>query len=50
LRDSRRVLNKVFEALRVLHANNLVFGDLRPSNILVTGQHRVRLLDFNWCG
>ncbi|KAF9650802.1 hypothetical protein BDM02DRAFT_3111616 [Thelephora ganbajun] len=41
--------NKFSEALKALHANNLVFGDLIP-NILVTDQHHVRLVDFDWCG
>ncbi|KAF9650815.1 hypothetical protein BDM02DRAFT_3092461, partial [Thelephora ganbajun] len=44
------VLNKVSEVLKVLHANNLMFGDLRSPNILVTDQHHVRLVDFDWCG
>lgn len=36
------------EAVDILHENNLVFGDLRPSNILVVGE-RVKLIDFDWC-
>jgi tRNA A-37 threonylcarbamoyl transferase component Bud32 len=32
-------LSKVSEALRTLHANDLVFSDLRSPNILVTDQY-----------
>ena len=44
------VLEKVSEALKILHANDLVFGDLRLPNILVTGQGDVQLVDFDWRG
>ena len=44
------VLRKVSGALKVLHENDLVFGDLRSPNILVTAQHDVQLVDFDWCG
>lgn len=44
------VLDEVSKALRILHENKLVFGDLRSPNILVTDQHRVQLVDFDWCG
>ena len=44
------VLEKVSEALKILHANDLVFGDLRLPNILVTSQGGVQLVDFDWCG
>jgi serine/threonine protein kinase len=44
------ILGKVSEALKILHANDLVFGDLRSPNILVTAQHQVQLVDFDWCG
>ena len=27
-----------------------MFGNLRSPNILVTNQHRVQLVDFDWCG
>ncbi|KAF9647196.1 hypothetical protein BDM02DRAFT_3270442 [Thelephora ganbajun] len=44
------VLNNVSEALKVLHANNLAFCDLRLPNALVTDQCHVQLVDFSWCG
>jgi len=45
-----KVLEEVSEALETLRKNDLVFGDLRSPNILVTGQHHVQLVDFDWCG
>jgi len=44
------VLDEVSKALEILHENNLVFGDLRSPNVLVTDQHHVQLVDFDWCG
>ena len=37
------------EAINILHSNNVVFGDLRPPNILV-GDDTAMLIDFDWCG
>ena len=36
-------------AVKMLHENGLVFGDLRRPNVLVVGD-RVVLVDFDWCG
>ncbi|CUA67434.1 hypothetical protein RSOLAG22IIIB_03080 [Rhizoctonia solani] len=48
------VLHDVRRALDALHKKNLVFGDLRPPNILsVREKGRVTgamLIDFDWCG
>lgn len=38
------------EAIGILHAQNIVFGDLRRPNIMITDDDRVRLIDFDWCG
>ena len=42
------------EAIQVLHADNLVFGDLRPPNVILyedtTYTKGVVLIDFEWCG
>ncbi|RVD82678.1 uncharacterized protein DFL_007096 [Arthrobotrys flagrans] len=39
------------QALKLLHNNDFVFGDLRPSNILVTDDYqKVLLIDFDWSG
>lgn len=45
-----KVMEEVSEALGTLHENGLVFGDLRSPNILVTNQHHVQLINFEWCG
>ena len=37
-------------ALDLLHDNGLVFGDLRPPNVMITKAHEVKLTDFNWAG
>ena len=37
-------------ALDLLHDKGLVFGDLRPPNVMVTKAHEVKLIDFNWAG
>jgi len=37
------------KAVRALHENKLVFGDLRGPNILLT-EGGLKLVDFDWCG
>ncbi|KIK51996.1 hypothetical protein GYMLUDRAFT_251583 [Collybiopsis luxurians FD-317 M1] len=38
------------EAIHILHKNNLVFGDLRGPNVIITEPgRRVCLVDFEWC-
>ncbi|KAJ3731580.1 hypothetical protein DFJ43DRAFT_998883 [Lentinula guzmanii] len=38
-------------AIRILHKNNLVFGDLREPNVIITeAENKVCLVDFEWCG
>jgi len=39
----------VKKAIDILHSNDMVFGDLRPPNILV-GNNTTMLIDFDWCG
>jgi hypothetical protein len=39
----------VRRALELLHANDLVFGDLRAPNVLAT-ETGAMLVDFDWCG
>jgi len=43
------IFNKVEEAVAVLHENDFVFGDLRPPNIMVSGEEQALLVDFDWC-
>ena len=47
---SDKVLGEVSKALAILHSKDLVFGDLRSPNILVTNEDKVQLVDFDWCG
>ncbi|KIK52320.1 hypothetical protein GYMLUDRAFT_64339 [Collybiopsis luxurians FD-317 M1] len=38
-------------AIAILHKNNLVFGDLREPNVIITEpKGKVYLVDFEWCG
>lgn len=43
------VVEALRRAIQKLHADDLVFGDLREPNVLVSGQS-VMLVDFDWCG
>ncbi|KAI9068414.1 hypothetical protein FKP32DRAFT_1561744, partial [Trametes sanguinea] len=38
------------EAVGLLHARNLVFGDLREPNVLLRKGGGLMLVDFDWCG
>lgn len=44
------VLEKVRQAVDLLHAQNIVFGDLRSQNIFVLDTGDVYLVDFDWAG
>ncbi|KAI9432392.1 hypothetical protein H4582DRAFT_1821207 [Lactarius indigo] len=44
------IFNLTRKALEILHKSNFVFGDFRYSNIMITKNDRVRLIDFDWCG
>lgn len=37
-------------AVELLHANDLVFGDLRRPNVIATKPDSISLIDFEWCG
>lgn len=37
------------KAIELLHAQDLVFGDLRPENVLLDAAG-IKLIDFDWCG
>jgi serine/threonine protein kinase len=43
------VKSELRRALRLLHDNGLVFGDLRPPNVMIT-KKTVKLIDFDWAG
>ncbi|QRV82359.1 kinase domain protein [Ceratobasidium sp. AG-Ba] len=49
------VSKKLTEALECLHADNIVFGDLRGPNVMIENDSSgrpigVKLVDFDWCG
>ncbi|KAI0250970.1 hypothetical protein BJV78DRAFT_1214991 [Lactifluus subvellereus] len=46
---SKRQLERVKQAIKLLHSRDLVFGDLRLPNILVKDES-VMFVDFDWCG
>ena len=47
----KRVKSDLKRALTLLHEKDLVFGDLRPPNVMITKEgKRVKLIDFDWAG
>jgi serine/threonine protein kinase len=47
---TEKVRLELQRALDLLHDHGLVFGDLRPPNVMITKQNEVKLIDFNWAG
>ncbi|KAL5522337.1 hypothetical protein ACEPAF_2194 [Sanghuangporus sanghuang] len=48
--DPEKVLSDVETAIDLLHAQNLVFGDLRVQNIVLKPKGKAMLIDFDWVG
>ncbi|KAG8901516.1 hypothetical protein FRB99_005262 [Tulasnella sp. 403] len=48
-KDRSRITAAIRQAIDHLHQQGLVFGDLRPPNIVVT-ETETYLVDFDWCG
>ena len=44
--EALRIAGEIAEAIEEAHANNLVHRDLKPANIMLTGQGRVKVMDF----
>ncbi|OCB88696.1 hypothetical protein A7U60_g4170 [Sanghuangporus baumii] len=48
--DPEKVLSDVKTAVDLLHAQDLVFGDLRVQNIILKPKGKAMLIDFDWVG
>lgn len=44
--NTKFIVGEVLAGLNAFHANNLVFGDLKPENVLVFSNNHVKLCDF----
>ena len=44
------ILSQVKKVLKLLHGNDLVFGDLRPENIVLDAHGGAKLIDFDFVG
>ncbi|KAH8835977.1 hypothetical protein DL96DRAFT_1520667 [Flagelloscypha sp. PMI_526] len=44
------VRSQIEAALRFMHEENFVFGDLRLQNVMVDSQQQVKLIDLDWAG
>ncbi|CAD8122879.1 unnamed protein product [Paramecium sonneborni] len=49
-REKIKMMQQMIDALRILHAQQLVHGDIKPSNFMVTQQYQVILLDLDQLG
>jgi serine/threonine protein kinase len=43
-------LEEVQKVLSQLHDNEIVFGDVRSANIMITRINKVKFVDFDWAG
>ena len=50
IRNARTIYSDVNKAIGLLHERELVFGDLRPQNILPKPNRGAMLIDFDWVG
>ena len=47
---SSEAVDALREGLRILHDNDLVFGDLRSPNIVLPAEGKPMFIDFDWAG
>ncbi|PPQ79188.1 hypothetical protein CVT25_002773 [Psilocybe cyanescens] len=48
--EAEKVRGALKNALKLLHDNGLVFGDVRSPNVMITAAKEVKLIDFDWAG
>lgn len=49
--EKEQVRKRLQETLYLSHCNRLVFGDLRPPNVVITTAIKdVKIIDFDWAG
>ena len=46
LKERKRILNELLDATSHCHSRNVYHHDLKPSNILITSDNRLKLIDF----
>ena len=46
MKEILRIILEIAEALAKAHANGIVHRDLKPANIMLTPDHRVKIMDF----
>ena len=47
---TEKVQLELRRAFDLLYDHGMVFGDLRPPNIMIIKANEVKLIDFNWAG
>ena len=49
VRERKRILNELLDAVEFIHSHQVVHNDLKPDNILITRNgHNVKLIDFGY--
>ena len=49
VRERKRILNELLDAVEFIHSHQVVHNDLKPENILITRNgHNVKLIDFGY--
>jgi aurora kinase len=48
LKEVQAIIFQICNAVRYLHANNIIHRDIKPENILIAPGGVVKLTDFGW--